>query len=348
MVLCLIGITKVFSHFVHSPFFYRNERWERFMESEREKNNGECHGSRHAFDMTNQRMTGHRGGWRGAGPCGHPRSFQGSRMRDEFADEPIGGRRRSFEDEPGNLHRAPHRRQRSPPPECLMREVEIDGFHGREIPEPRLLARGQIEDILDDMMEDRVFMPRSHRHRGQGDHGFIQRERSQSPAQRRGGHVHFHRGRSPEVMPRSPPLMRTERPYLPHCRHGRVHVERGGMQRNARRCSMEGDAFESPMHPAHLAELHAEEELAGRRKYRERAYLRSSVSDEDETLSYPTEDDMEFAEAGGGPREHNGRFRNRMGHSRARGDQEDGYRHRGPQGWRDGDSNDSRPKRRRY
>ncbi|RLN17762.1 uncharacterized protein C2845_PM02G29720 [Panicum miliaceum] len=326
----------------------RNERWERFMESEREKNNGECHGGRHAFDMTNQRMTGHRGGWRGAGPCGHPRNFRGPRMRDEFADEPIGGRRRSFEDEPGHLHRAPHRRRRSPPPDCLMREVEIDGFHGREIPEPRLLARGQIEDILDDMMEDRVFMPRFHRHRGQGDHGFIQRERSQSPAQRRGGHVHFHRGQSPEAMPRSPPLMRTDRPYLPHCRHSRVHVERGGMQRNARRCGMEGDAFEPPLHPAHLAELHAEEELAGRRKYRERrAYLRSSVSDEDEMLSYHTEDDMEFAEAGGGPREHDGRFRNRMGHNRARGEQEDGYRHRGPQGWRDGDSNDSRPKRRR-
>ena len=112
---------------------------------------------------------------------------------------------------------------------------------------------------------------------------------------------------------------------------------------------MEGDAFESPLHPAHLAELHAEEELAGRRKYRERrAYLRSSVSDEDEMLSYHTEDDMDFAEAGGGPREHDGRFRNRMGRSRARGEQEDGYRHRGPQGWRDGDSNDSRPKRRRY
>ncbi|KAG2541624.1 hypothetical protein PVAP13_9NG715300 [Panicum virgatum] len=327
----------------------RNERWERFMESEREKNNGECHGSRHAFDMTNQRMTGHRGAWRGAGPCGHPRNFRGPRMRDEFADEPIGGRRRSFQEEPGHLHRAPHRRRHSPPPNCLMREVEIDGFHGREIPEPRLLARGQIEDILDDMMEDRVFMPRSHRHRGQGDHGFIQRERSQSPAQRRGGHVHFHRGRSPEAMPRSPTLMRTERPYLPHCRHSRVHVERGGMQRNARRCGMEGDAFESPLHPAHLAELHAEEELAGRSKYRERrAYLRSSVSDEDEMLSYHTEDDMDFAEAGGGPREHDGRFRNRMGRSRARGEQEDGYRHRDSQGWRDGDSNDSRPKRRRY
>ncbi|CAL4913885.1 unnamed protein product [Urochloa decumbens] len=327
----------------------RNERWERFMESEREKNNGEWHGGRHASDMTNQRNTDHRGGWRGAGPRGHSRSFRGPRMRNEFADEPIDGRRRSFEDEPGHLHRVPHRRRRSPPPDCLMREVDIDGFHGREIPDPRLLARGQIEDLQDDMMEDRFFMPRSHRHRAQSDHGFIQRERSHSPAQRRGGHVHFHRGRSPEEMPRSPPLMRNERPYLPHCRRSRGHDERGGMQRNARRCGMDGDAFEPQLHPAHLAELHAEEELAGRRKYRERrAYLRSSVSDEDEMLSYHTEDDMEFDEAGGGSREHDGRFRNRMGHSRSRGEQEDGYRHRGPQGWRDGDSNDSRPKRRRY
>ncbi|OEL22519.1 hypothetical protein BAE44_0016466 [Dichanthelium oligosanthes] len=326
----------------------RNERWERFMESEREKNNGECHGGRHASAMNN-RVTDHCGGWRGSGPRGHPRNFRGPRMRTEFADEPIGVRRRSFEDEPGHLHRVPHRRRHSPPPGCHMREVDVDGFHEREIPDPRLLPRGQIEDLPDEMMEDRFFMPRSHRHRGQGDHGFIQRERSHSPAQRRGGHVHFHRGRSPEAMPRSPPLMRTERPYLPHCRHSRGHDERGGMQRNSRRCGMEGDAFEPPLHPAHLAELHAEEELAGRRKYRERrVYLRSSVSDEDEMLSYHTEDDMEFAEAGGGPREHNGRFRNRMGHNRAREEQEDGYRHRGPQGWRDDDSNDSRQKRRRY
>ncbi|CAN6313197.1 unnamed protein product [Urochloa humidicola] len=322
----------------------RNERWERLMESEREKNNGDWHGGRHASDATNQRMTDHRGGWRGVGPRGHPKNFRGPRMRNEFVDEPIGGRIRSFEDEPGHLHRVPHRRRRSPPPDCL-----IDGFHGREIPDPRLLARGQIEDLPDDMMEDRFFMPRSHRHRGQGDHGFIQRERSHSPAQRRGGNVHFHRGRSPEAMPRSPPLMRNERPYLPHCRRSRGHDEREGMQRNTRRCGMDGDAFEPPLHPAHLAELHAEEELAGRRKYRDRrAYLRSSVSDEEEMLSYHTEDDMEFAEAGGGPLEHDGRFRNRIGHSRARGEQEDGYRHRGPRGWRDGDSHDSRPKRRRY
>ncbi|TKV96766.1 hypothetical protein SEVIR_9G451100v4 [Setaria viridis] len=327
----------------------RNERWERFMESEREKNNGEWHGGRHASDMTNQRMTDHRGGWRGAGPRGHPRNFRGPRMRNEFADEPIGGRRRSFEDEPGHLNRVPHRRRRSPPPDSLMREVDIDGFHGREIPDHRLLAHGQIEDLPDDMMEDRFFMPRSHRHRGQGDHGFIQRDRSHSPAQRRGGHVHFHRGRSPEAMPRSPPLMRNERPYLSHCRHSRGHDERGGMQRNARRRGMEGDAFEPLLHPADLAELHAEEELTGRRKYTERrTYLRSSVSDEDEMLSYHTEDDMEFAEAGGGPREHDSRFRNRMAHDRARGEQEDGYRHRAHQGWRDGDSNDGRPKRRRY
>ncbi|CAN6301317.1 unnamed protein product [Urochloa humidicola] len=327
----------------------RNERWERLMESEREKNNADWQGGRHASHMTNQRMTDHRGGWRGAGSRGHPRNIRGPRMRNEFADEPIGGRRRSFEDEPRHLHWVPHRRQRSPPPDHLMREVDIDGFHGREISDPRLLARGEVEDLPDNMMEDRFFMRRSHRHHGQSDHGFILRERSHSPAQRRGGHVHFHRGRSPEEMPRSSPLMRNERPYLPHCRHSRGHDDRGGMQRNARRCGMDGDAFEPPLHPAHLAELHAEEEHAGRRKYRERrAYLRSSVSDEDEMLSYDTEDEMEFAGAGGGPQEHEGRFRNRMGHSRSRGEQEDGYRHRGPQGWREGDSNHSRPKRRRY
>ncbi|CAN6292887.1 unnamed protein product [Urochloa humidicola] len=326
----------------------RNERWERLMESERERNNGEWQGGRHASHMTNQRMTDHRGGWRGAGPRGHLRNFRGPRMGNEFVDEPIDGRRRSFEDEPGHLHWVPHRRRRSPPPDHLMRDVDIDGFHGREISDPRLLTRGQVEDLPENMMEDRFFMPRSHRHRGQSDHGFIQRERSHSPAQRRGGHVHFHHGRSPEEMPRSPPLMRNERPYLPHCRRSRGHDERD-MQRNARRCGMDGDAFEPPLHPAHLAELHAEKELAGRRKYRERrAYLRSSVSDEDEMLSYHTEDEMEFAEAGGGPREHDGRFRNRIGQSRSRGEQEDGYRHRGPQGWREGDSNDSRPKRRRY
>ncbi|CAN6295532.1 unnamed protein product [Urochloa humidicola] len=145
----------------------RNERWERFMESEREKNNGEWQGGRHASDMTNHRMTDHRGGWRGAGPRGHPRNFRGPRMRNEFADEPIGGKRRSFEDELGHLHQVPHRRRRSPPPDHPMREVDIDGFHGREIPDPRLLARGQIEDLPDNMMEDRFFVPRSHRHRGQ-------------------------------------------------------------------------------------------------------------------------------------------------------------------------------------
>jgi hypothetical protein len=112
---------------------------------------------------------------------------------------------------------------------------------------------------------------------------------------------------------------------------------------------MEGDAFEPPLHPADLAELHAEEELTGRRKYKERrTYVRSSVSDDDEMLSYLTEDDMEFAEADAGPQEHDSRFRNRMGHNRLRGEQEDGYRHRGHQGWRGGDTIDSRPKRRRY
>jgi hypothetical protein len=143
--------------------------------------------------------------------------------------------------------------------------------------------------------------------------------------------------------------MRADRPYLPHRRHNGSYDEREVMQRNVRRCTMEGDAFEPPLHAAHLAGLHTEEELVGRRKHRERrAYLHSPVSDEDEMLSYHTEDDMEFAEGGVGPREHDGHFRNRMGHNRARGEQEDGYRHRGGhQGWRDSDSND-RPKRRRY
>ncbi|CAD6210689.1 unnamed protein product [Miscanthus lutarioriparius] len=340
----LVGANWTLGH----VYVNRNERWERFMESEREKNNGECHGGRHASDVMNKRMTNHRGGWRGAGSRGHLRNFRGPRMSNEFVDESIGGRRRSFEDEPGHI-RGPHRRRHSPPHGCIMREMDIDDFYGREIPDSRLLARGQIEDLPDDMMDDRFFMPHSHRHRGQGDHGFIHRDRSHSPAHRRGGHVHFHRGRSPEAMHRSPPLMRTDRPYLPHRRHNGSHDEREVMQRNVRRCAMEGDAFEPPLHAAHLAGLHTEEELVGRRKHRERrAYLHSPVSDEDEMLSYQTEDDMEFAEGGVGPREHDGRFRNRMGHSRARGEQEDGYRHRGGhQGWRDSDSND-RPKRRRY
>ncbi|KAJ1297685.1 hypothetical protein BS78_01G395700 [Paspalum vaginatum] len=322
----------------------RNERWERFMESEREKNNAECHDGRHASDMVNHNH--HRGGWRGAGPRGHPRNFRGPRTSNEFADEHISGRRHSFEDEPGHLRGVSHRRRHSPLPGCLIREMEIDSFHGRDITDPRLLDRGQI-DLPDDMMDDRFFMPHSRRHRG--DHGFMHRERSHSPAQRRGGHVHFHQGRSPEAMHRSPPLMRTERLHLPHRHHSGSHDERGGMQRSTRRCGMEGDAFEPPVHPAHLVELRAEEELAGRRKYRERrVYLRSPVSEEDEMLSYHTEDDMEFAEGSGGPREHDGRFRNRMGHSRSRGEHQEAYRHRGPQGWRDGDSDDSRPKRRRY
>lgn len=325
----------------------RNERWERLMESEREKNNGECHGGRHASDM----ITHHRGGWRGAGPRGHPRNFRGPRMNNEFSDEPISGRRHSFEDEPGHFHQISHRRRRSPLPSCLMRDVDIDSFHGREIPDPRLLDHhGQMEELPDDIVDDRFFIPHSHRHRGQGDHGFMRRERSHSPAQRRGGHLHFHRGRSPEVMHRSPPLMRTERPYLPHRHHSGSHDARGGMQqRSARRRSMEGDTFEPPLHPAHLAELCAEDELEGRRKYRDRrAYLRSPVSEEDDVLSYHTEDDMEFAEGSGCPRDHDVRFRNRLGHNRARGEHQDGYRHRGPQGWREGDSNDNRPKRRRY
>ncbi|KAL6648343.1 hypothetical protein ACP70R_012567 [Stipagrostis hirtigluma subsp. patula] len=349
----------------------RNERWERFMQSEREKNKGEYHGGKHASDMINQRRADHRFGGRGAGSCGHPRSFRGPRMSNEFeatfADEPISGRRRPFEDDLGHLHRIPHRRRRSPLSGCLMREMEIDGFHGRKIPDHRLLPHGQIEDLQDDMMEERFFVQHSHRHHTHGDHEFIHRQRSHSPVQRRGVPVHFHRGRSPEVMHRSPPLVRDEGTFLRHRRHNRRHRspldeighDERGMQRNTRRCGMigshhtlEGDAFEPPLHPAHLAELHAEEVLTDRRKYGERrAYLRSlegaAVGEEEEMLAYH-EEDMDFAEAGG-PREHDGRFRNRLGH-RARGEQEDGYRHRGPQGWRerDGDSNGSKPKKRRY
>ncbi|KAL6645786.1 hypothetical protein ACP70R_017394 [Stipagrostis hirtigluma subsp. patula] len=189
----------------------RNERWERFMQSEREKNKGEYHGGKHASDMINQLRADHRYGGRGAGSCGHPRSFRGPRMSNEFeatfADEPISGRRRPFEDDLGHLHRIPHRRRRSPLSGCLMREMEIDGFHGRKIPDHRLLPHGQIEDLPDDMMEGRFFVQHSHRHHAHGDHEFIHRQRSHSPVQRRGAPVHFHRGRSPEVMHRSPPLV---------------------------------------------------------------------------------------------------------------------------------------------
>ncbi|TVU43010.1 hypothetical protein EJB05_09440 [Eragrostis curvula] len=347
--------------FVGYPFVNRNERWERFMESEREKKKGDYHGGRPASEMINQRRTDHRYGGRGGGSHGHhPRNFRGPRRSDEseiaFADEHINGRRRPFEDDLGHSQRVPHRRRG-----CLMREMDIDGFSGREIPGPRLAARGQIGDLPDDMIEDRFFGPHSHQHHAPGDHGFVRRERSHSPAQRRGAPVHFHRGRSPEAMHRSPSLGRTERPYLHHRRHTRRHGspldrvghDERGMQRNTRRCgiigshqALEEDAFEPPLHPAHLAEFHAEEELVHRRRYGERrAYLRSleeaQVGNEEDMISYHSEDgDMEFAE-GDGPRELDGCFRNRFGH-RARGEQEDSYRqHRGP-------PNGSRPKRRRY
>lgn len=109
---------------------------------------------------------------------------------------------------------------------------------------------------------------------------------------------------------------------------------------------VEGDTFEPPLHPAQLAELTERRKFGYRRGYL-RSLEESPVSDEEEMLSYHGEGDMEFAEGGGGPRELDGRFRSRMEH-RARGEQEDGYRYRGPQGWRDGNSNGSRPKRRRY
>ncbi|KAK3147608.1 hypothetical protein QOZ80_3BG0284560 [Eleusine coracana subsp. coracana] len=330
----------------------RNERWERFMESEREKAKGGYQDGRHGPDMINQRRTDYRNDGRGTGPRGYPRNFRGPRMSNESP----------FEDDPGHSHRIVHRRRHSPADVCR-REMDIDGFPGREVSDRRLLAREQIEDLPDDMIQERFFRPHSHRHNAHDDRGFIQRERSHSPAQRRGAPVHFHRGRSPEAMHRSPPLLRTERTCLPHRRHTRRHGspldrighDERGMQRNMRRCGMigshralEGDAFEPPLHPAHLAGLHAEEELMDRRKYRDRRVHRRSLEGpaDDEMLSYHLEEEMEFAECGG-PQEHDGRLRNRMGH-RMRGEQEDSCRHRGPQGWRDVDSNDNRPKRRRY
>jgi hypothetical protein len=123
-----------------------------------------------------------------------------------------------------------------------------------------------------------------------------------------------------------------------------------------RRCGMhhaaEGDTFEQPLHPAQLAELHAEAELTERRKFGERRMFRRSleenpVGDDEEMLSYHREGDMDFTKGDGGPLEPDGHFRNRLEH-RARGEQEDGYRYRGPQGWHDGKSSDNRPKRRRY
>uniref|UniRef100_A0ACD5WX15 Uncharacterized protein n=1 Tax=Avena sativa TaxID=4498 RepID=A0ACD5WX15_AVESA len=338
---------------VANAYVNRNERWERFMKSEREKN-GEYHGGRQAYDMNNQRRTDHRYGGRGAGYHGHPRNFRGPRMSDDseidFPDEPpISGRRRPFENEFGHLHRIPHRRLRSPPnqmPGCLMRGGD-----------PRL----QMDDVPDEMMEERFFVHQQH---ALGDHAFLRRDRSHSPGQRR---VHFHRGRSPETLHRSPPLNKTERPYLPHQRHIRRHGspppfdraghDERGMQRKMRRCGMhqggEGESFEPPLHPAQLAELHAGAELTERRKFGERRGYRRSLEaspvDDDEMLSYHGVGDMDFAEGDGGPREPEGRFRNRLEH-RARGEQEDGgYKFRGPQGCRGGsNSNDSRPKKRRY
>lgn len=346
---------------VANAYVNRNERWERFMKSEREKNR-EYHGGRQAYDMNNQRRMDHRYRGRGAGYHGHPRNFRGPRMNDDseidYPDEPITGRRRPFENDFGHSHRIPHRRLRSPPPNqmpgCLMRGMEHD---------PRL----QMDDVPDEMMEERFFVPHPHQQHALGDHAFMHRDRSHSPGQRRGAPMHFHRGRSPETMHRSPPLNKTDRPYLPHQRHmrrrgsppfDRVGHDERGMQRNTRRCGMhqgggEGDSFEPPLHPAQLAELHAEAEHTERRKFGERrAYRRSleeSPVDDEEMLSYHGDGDMEFADGdGGGPREPDGRFRNRLEH-RARGEQEDGgYKYRGPQGCRGGNSNDSRSKKRRY
>ncbi|KAF7049449.1 hypothetical protein CFC21_057985 [Triticum aestivum] len=353
---------------VANAYVNRNERWERFMQSERE-NNSEFHGGR---DMNNQRRMDPRYRGRGGGYHGHPRNFRGPRMSDEseidFEDEPIVGRRRPHENEYGHLHRTQHRRLRSPPhqmPGCLMREMEHDRFSGREIMDPRLLDHGQMDDVRDDMMEQRFFMPHPHSQHTLGDHAFIHRDRSHSPGQRRGAPVHFHRGRSPETMHRSPPVNRSDRPYLPHQRHirrrgspfDRVGHDDRGMQRNMKRCGMhqgvEGETFGPPLHPAQLAEIHAEAELTERRRFGERrAYRRSlersPMGGDEEMLPYQGDGDIDFADGDGGPREPDGRFRNRMEH-RARGEQEDGFRYRGPQGGcRDGNPNDSRSKKRRY
>jgi hypothetical protein len=321
------------------------------MESEREKTKAGYQDGRHGPDMINQRRTDHRYGGRGTGSHGYQKNFRGPRMSNEYP----------FEDDVEHLHRMPHRRRHSPPAFCR-RDVDIDGFPGREVPDPNLLAHGQVED-LPDVTQERFFRPHSHLYNAQGDPGFIHRERSHSPAQRRGPPLHFHRGRSPEAMHRSPPLLRTERVCLPYRRHSRRHgspldrIEHDdrGMQRNTR-CGMvgshralEGDEFEPPLHPAHLGRLHAEEELVDRRKYRDRRprlrSLEQAPADDDEMFSYHLEEEMEFAECGG-PHELDGRLRNRMG-LRVRGEQ-DSCRHRGPQGWRDAESNDNRPKRRRY
>jgi hypothetical protein len=315
------------------------------MESEREKAKGGYHDGRHGPDMINQRRTDHHYGGRGTGYRGYQRNFRGPRMSNE----------RPFEDDLGHSHRVPHHRRHSPPGVCR-RDID-DDFPGRDVPDPRLMLHGQIEDLPDDMIQERFFRPHFHRRNAQGDHGFIHRDRSHSPAQRRGAPVHFHRGRSSEAMRRTPPLPHR----CPNRRNGspldRMGHDERGMQRNTRcgrigsRRALEGDAFEPPLHPAHMAGRHSEDELVDRRKYRDRRVHRRSLeqglSDNDEMLSYHLEEEeMEFSECGG-PQELDGRLRNRMGH-RMRGEQEDSFRNRGPQGWRDIDSNDSRPKRRRY
>uniref|UniRef100_A0A0E0GKU8 Uncharacterized protein n=1 Tax=Oryza nivara TaxID=4536 RepID=A0A0E0GKU8_ORYNI len=350
-----------------------NETWERLIQSKREKNKGEYHGGRHAPDTFNQRRPDYRYGGRGVGSRGNPRNFRGPRMNESelyFDDEPMARRRRPFEDYLGHMQRIPHRRHRSPPMNNqlqggLMRDMDIDGFSGRDVPDPRLLAHEHMEDLSDDMMEERFYVPHSRRHHIQGDHAFIHRNRSHSPGQRRGAPMHLHRGWSPETMGRSPPLIRTDRPYLPHRHHTRRHgspfdrIEHDdrGMQRNMRRCGMhhggvEGDSFEPHLHPAQLAELHAEAELTERRKFGERRghHLRpfeGSPDDDEVILSYGADGDMDFAEGGSGglpPGELDGRFRRHMG----RDEEEEDHMCHGPHGWRDGSSNGSRAKRRRY
>jgi hypothetical protein len=102
------------------------------------------------------------------------------------------------------------------------------------------------------------------------------------------------------------------------------------MQRNMRRCE------------------HTERRKFGERRVYRRSLEESPIDDDEEMLSYHGDGDMEFTDGDGGPREPDGRFRNRLEH-RARGEQEDGgHKYHGPQGCRGGNSNDSRSKKRRF
>lgn len=128
--------------------------------------------------------------------------------------------------------------------------------------------------------------------------------------------MHLHRGWSPETMGRSPPLIRTDRPYLPHRHHTRRHG--------------------SP-----------ERRKFGERRGHHLRPFEGSPDDDEVILSYGADGDMDFAEGGSGglpPGELDGRFRRHMG----RDEEEEDHMCHGPHGWRDGSSNGSRAKRRRY